>query len=152
MAEQNGRIVGGKYVLDNHEKVNRAIYGFVTSGGQMKGGVGEDASDDAILAEYDRLGGLVLLAGRKVKTGSFYDLVARKPRTEPKVVLVVKTSKGFIEVPADKIPVEALAEEMAEADPEAESDNADEEESEDKPDKSSKPAKGKKKADSVDEE
>lgn len=151
MAEQKGQIVSGKYVLDNPEKVNRAIYGFVSSGGQMKGGVGEGASDDAILAEYDRLGGLILLGGRKVKTGSFYDILAKKPRATPKVILVVKTSKGFVEVPADKIPVEALAEEMAD-DVAPESDEDDENDGEESPAKSSKPAKGKKKADSADEE
>lgn len=103
--------------LQNHEKVNRAIHGSMTSGGQLKGGVGEDAAPAAILAEYDRLGGLVLKNGRKVKTGSFYDFKGRRPRTNPEITLILKSiSGGTVEVKAgQEIPIEAQAAEQEDA-------------------------------------
>mgnify|MGYP001576703365 CR=1 FL=1 len=42
---------------------------------------GGKASQLAILAEYDKLGGAIRKAGRKLAMGTFYDFEARKPRT-----------------------------------------------------------------------
>ncbi len=82
------------YTLVNAEKVNRAIYGAVLSQGQMKGGVGESATDEELLAEYDRLGGLILKGKFQVKLGSFYDFKTRKPRAKPEIVFVFKDLTG----------------------------------------------------------
>lgn len=94
----------GDYLLVNAEKLDRAINGVVGHGGVMMGGVGKDADEQTILAEYDRLGGLILKKNGgvaydedeegnetekpvdvKVATGSFYDFKARRPRTKPEV-------------------------------------------------------------------
>ncbi len=66
----------------NGEKLVRAIEGSQNSLGEIRGGVGADAPEGAILAEYDRLGGLVKKGKYKVKTGSFYDFAKKQPRME----------------------------------------------------------------------
>lgn len=105
----------GKYTLQNPDKIHRAIHGTVLSQGQLKGGVGEDAEPAAILAEYDRLGGLILMDGKyKVKTGSFYDFAGRKSFAKPKPTLLFTINGEVIEVPADKpLPLEVQAAEQA---------------------------------------
>lgn len=87
----------GQYYLVNHEKLDRAINGFIARDGQLAGGVGANASEETKLAAYDKLGGLVLDAdGNKLETGSFYDFRARKPRevVEPKVAPELKTKNS----------------------------------------------------------
>lgn len=75
----------GGYLLVNHEKVDRVVNGTVSRGGQLVGGVGKDAPAAAVLAEYDRIGGLILDAnGEKLATGSFYDFEAGAPRVKAK--------------------------------------------------------------------
>lgn len=104
------------FELANPEKVERAIFGMVADQGRLVGGVGEDASDEAKIAEYDRLGGLITQGDKKykVKTGSFYDFKERKPRETPQVVLLFKDLNGEeVEVGADEeIPMEVRAAEM----------------------------------------
>lgn len=99
------------YELVNHDKLQRAIFGSVAGGGSLKGGVGEDASDGAKLAEYDRLGGLIRKGGRKVKTGSFWDFSKKKPREKPQVVFVFRDLEGNeVEIAEGKeIPLEIQA-------------------------------------------
>ncbi len=77
----------GQFNLLNEEKYNRAIKGVQAQdgSGNYRGGVGENASQVALLAEYDRLGGLITKNGLKVKTGSFYDFKKRQPRELPDV-------------------------------------------------------------------
>ncbi len=113
--EKAEMVQAGGFTFANHEKLHRAIHGSMTSRGQEVGGVGEDADPVALLAEYDRLGGLILKNGRKVKTGSFYDFEKRKPRAKPEIVLVLKSVEGgMIEVAdGEEIPVEARAAEQA---------------------------------------
>lgn len=89
----------GPFKLENEEKLHRAIYGTVGKGGAMIGGVGEGASEDQILAEYDKLAGLITKNGEKVKTGSFYDFKERKPRETPEVKLVFVVNGQTVEVP-----------------------------------------------------
>lgn len=89
------------FTLVNEEKLHRAVYGTIGKGGQPFGGVGEDASEDRVLAEYDRLGGLVLKGKLKVKTGSFYDVKARKPREEPEVSFLTVLDSDIVEVTED---------------------------------------------------
>lgn len=98
----------------NDEKVQRAMHGSVASKGLMVGGVGEDADDDAILAEYDRLGGLVKKGRHNVKTGSFYDFKNKRPHKTPKPMLVFSVNGEIVEVEADKpLPIEVQAAEIA---------------------------------------
>lgn len=72
------------FVICNRSKLDRVINGTVGADGKLEGGIGADASEEAILAEYDRLGGLIRTAdGEKVATGSFYDFENRCARTNP---------------------------------------------------------------------
>lgn len=104
------------FTLLNAEKYNRAINGAVVGHGKLVGGVGEDASDLEKLAEYDRLGGAIRKGKSVVKTGSFYDFKARKPRTEPEVVLQFRDLEGqLVELAADEeVPIELKAAQIAE--------------------------------------
>ena len=90
------------YTLVNEEKIRRAIEGSMGQGGKLLNGVG-DQDEDAILAKYDQLGGLILKGKRKVKTGSFYDFEKKKPRVEPEVILVLSDLEGnTVEVGEDE--------------------------------------------------
>lgn len=105
----------GSYTLANADKVDRAINGTVVSQGRLTGGVGADAKPAAILAEYDRIGGLILKDGKyKVKTGSFYDIKGKKPHAKPKPKLVFTVNGETVEVDADKpLPLEVQAAQLA---------------------------------------
>lgn len=84
----------GDYLLVNHEKYDRAVNGVVGAGGSLTGGVGADAPVEAILAEYDRLGGLVKLKdGTLVETGTFYDFKKRAPKTDIEIHAKEKPNK-----------------------------------------------------------
>lgn len=104
----------GDYVLVNEEKVERALHGTVTRGGQLSGGVGDNASDEVLLAEYDRLGGLITKNGLKVKTGSFYNFDKRTPRVEPEVVFMTELEGDIIEVSEDEAVAIKVAKEKVE--------------------------------------
>src|SRR4051812_18076156 len=105
------------FSLVNLEKLDRAIHGLPGRDATTIGGLPENPSDAAILAEYDRLGGLIMKAKNKVKTGSFYDFKLRQPRSEPEVLLIFKDIYGnTVELPPNApkpIEVEA-AEKIAE--------------------------------------
>ena len=73
------------YELGNTEKLTRAIHGNERAGIV---GVGEDASDELILAAYDRLAGLILLNGDKIQSGCFCDL--EESKKTGKVVVIEK--------------------------------------------------------------
>jgi len=130
----------GEYTLKNEEKLDRALNGAQQADSTRKGGVGEGAYleggvwkrdgkelsekdvavlQSAVLAEYDRLGGLIVRGNDKVKTGSFYDFKGRRPHAKPQVVFVYMINGKQVEVKeGDKVPgiVEAaqqLAEEEA---------------------------------------
>lgn len=103
------------FELVNSDKVERAINGTVSSKGAMVGGVGEAAVPEAILAEYDRLGGLIKKGGDKVKTGSFFDFKAKAPRDVPEVVFIYNVNGRFVEVPeGQQLPGEVRAAKMLE--------------------------------------
>jgi hypothetical protein len=100
------------YTLVNAEKLDRAINGTVGSRGIAIGGVGP-GDEQAILAEYDRLGGLILKGKYKVKTGSFYDLRLKKAIDKPKPVLVFVVNGEFVEVSeSEPLPLEVRASEQ----------------------------------------
>lgn len=103
-------------MLMNPEKAERALNGTVGAQGALVGGVGADAEEGAILAEYDRLGGLITLEGNKVKTGSFYDFAGKKPHKKPQVMLVFQIEGETIEVsPDEPLPLEVRAAKAAKA-------------------------------------
>ena len=93
----------GEFTLVNLEKLDRAIYGSVGKNGELVGGVGEKAGESAILAEYDRLGGLIRKGKRKVKTGSFFDFDRGEARAKPEVILVLNDLDGnVVEISGDE--------------------------------------------------
>lgn len=78
-----------KFVLRNEEKIERAINGSPAPNGNI-GGIVDKATgkydNDALLVEYDRLGGYITnLEGDKVVNGSFYDHKNRKAFETPQV-------------------------------------------------------------------
>ncbi len=95
-----------EFILQNDEKVNRAIHGVSTRAGVTKGGVGEEPKDEkdvpawqkAVIAEYDRLGGLILKDNAKVKTGCFYDFEKKQPIDKPQIVVIYRVNDKDIEV------------------------------------------------------
>jgi hypothetical protein len=89
------------FSLINEEKVERALKGTVNSLNERIGGViAEDGTYDEgeLLAEYDKLGGLITRGGDKVKTGSFYDFRNKKALKEPKVVFIYNINGKIVEV------------------------------------------------------
>ena len=86
------------FVLVNDEKVDRALHGSMGSQGKLVGGVGDEAKDEAILAEYDKLGGLILQDGIKVKSGAFWDFAKKVARKEPLVSYEIAVDGEVIEV------------------------------------------------------
>ena len=86
----------GKYTLLNMDKVGRALDGTPNDKGMPIGGVRkEDGTYDnnALLAEYDRMGGLIRSGADKVRTGSFYDFRNRKPFETPAVEFEFKVKQ-----------------------------------------------------------
>jgi len=75
------------FELVNDDKLTRA-----------KSALGDNASEEAIIAEYDKLGGLILRGNDKVKTGSFYDFKAKQALKEPKIVCVFNVNGKFVDV------------------------------------------------------
>lgn len=88
----------GEYTLVNAEKVERAINGTLGKDAAFKGGVGSE-NPEALMAEYDRLGGLITKGGERVKTGCFYDFKAKKPKENPEVVFLYRVNGTEVEVP-----------------------------------------------------
>lgn len=76
------------YELANKEKFRRAIEG--NERADIKG-VGEDASDELILAAYDRLAGLITKDGDKIQSGCFCDIEESKRLNK-----VVEIEKPFL--------------------------------------------------------
>jgi hypothetical protein len=90
-----------EFELVNEEKVERALNGTQRPDGSFVGGVkkADGSYDDAdLIAEYDKLGGLILRGTDKVKIGSFYDFRNKKALKEPKVVFVYNINGKTVEV------------------------------------------------------
>lgn len=81
------KVKEGVFELVNENKYRVAVEG----DGNSFEGLGSGASPYAILAEYDRRGGLVKLNGKKLETGCFYDFKAKKPRAKPVIAVKVKS-------------------------------------------------------------
>lgn len=86
----------GDFVLYNNEKLDRVINGVMGAQGKLTDGLGKDAPISAILAEYDRIGGLVRTRdGKKVALGSFYDFDKGVARETPLVEIDEKPQTGM---------------------------------------------------------
>lgn len=71
-------------VIKGYELVNEGKLSVVINGdGNSFDGLGAEANDSAVLAEYDKRGGLIRFKGRKLVTGCFYDFKAKKARAKP---------------------------------------------------------------------
>jgi len=105
------------FTIVNDDKWNRAVYGTVGREGKMSGGVGENASDEVKLAEYDKLGGAIFEGKSKVKTGCFYDFAKKKPKEKPEIVYVFRDIDGdeVLVEKGEEIPLEVKAAEIAKA-------------------------------------
>lgn len=97
----------GQYELVNDEKLNRVLKGTIGRLGQLTGGLEssldwskktDEEREFAIIADYDRVGGLILKNGLKVATGSFYDVALKAPRKEPALKFVTAVEDQIIEV------------------------------------------------------
>lgn len=120
----------GLYELSNEEKLERALNGTLTRGGVLTGGVGKfvfkaplsadgkalsgkelaeaevrakENYERLLLAEYDRLGGLITKDGIKVVTGSFWDVLLKAPRPEPKLSFVTVLEGELLEGSEDEV-------------------------------------------------
>lgn len=93
----------GGYHLVNPEKVDRAINGVMNPKSERIGGIADAEGrwdPTKLLPEYDRIGGFITNKdGDKVKTGSFYDFRAKKPRETPEVTLIYQVNGEFVEIP-----------------------------------------------------
>jgi len=106
------------FTLVNPDKVERALHGTPVPSGARGGIANDDGTyeEDKLLAEYDRLGGLIRKGGDTVKTGSFYDFGARRPHAIPKVVFVYRVNGDLVEVPEGvELPGEVKAVRVLEA-------------------------------------
>lgn len=102
------------FTIVNEEKFNRVINGSLGPKGQLRGGVGENATDEAKLAEYDRLGGLIREGKYNIKIGSFYDFAKKCAKATPEIIYLFRDyNDKEIEVPkGDAIPLEVKAAEV----------------------------------------
>lgn len=111
------------YSLINEEKVERALNGTPKDDSTTIGGIGGgayredgvwkregeelnekevDVLETALLAEYDKLGGLIKRGNDKVKTGSFFNLKSKKPFDVPQVMFVYRVNGKLVEIPDGK--------------------------------------------------
>jgi 2-keto-4-pentenoate hydratase len=86
----------------NEEKLERAIHGLKNGDKEVFRGVGDEATPDAVLANYDKLGGLILKDGQIVKMGSFYDFIKKKPREEAEIAFLIDIDGQRVEVSEDE--------------------------------------------------
>jgi hypothetical protein len=145
----------GEFSLENDEKVDRAINGTVGRDDQARGGLvskhGEgNIPDAALLAEYDRLGGLIKKGDLKVKTGSFYDFQKKQPREKPELRFSMAFQGRVLDVNEEKAQAILMAqEELARANSEI---LEDEDEEGAKPEKKRKVGSKKAKKEDTEEE
>ncbi len=94
----------GDFILYSHDKLHRVINGVVGEGGKTSGGLGKDASAEDIIANYDKLGGLIRTKdGQKVETGTFWDFVNDKPKGEINLKLAKKPNTEGIKINKKKV-------------------------------------------------
>ena len=97
------------FILENEDKLKRAIEGEPARSGQPTGGLLEKYKElelippNEVLAHYDKLGGYITkgIGGDqrvKVKNGSFWDGKKKIPREKPEVMYIFRVGGNFIEV------------------------------------------------------
>lgn len=94
------------FEMTNTDKLNRVIFGDMGRGGVLVGGLGvEKAQEDPelVLARYDRIAGRITKDGIKIKRGSFWDFVLKKPRQKITKKVITKASKDKPEVTKDVV-------------------------------------------------
>lgn len=112
MLEIKEAIKVGKYTLENPEKIMRSLHGSMNDKGEFVGGVLKNGAfdDDELLAEYDRIGGLITRSGDKVATGSFYNFAERRRQDKPSVMLEFRINGELVHTPEkDMSPEEEAA-------------------------------------------
>lgn len=84
----------------NADKLERVVYGTMGRSGELEGGIGDKASSDDILANYDRIAGLVRKDGTKIKTGSFWNFARgiNAPHKKPIVKYIFNVGGDEVEV------------------------------------------------------
>lgn len=93
------------FTLVNEDKITRALDGNQNEHGEFVGGIRkEDGSyvAEELLAEYDKLGGLIRKGEDKVRMGSFFDFKKKSPRAEAKVEFEFRVNGEVIYVPAEE--------------------------------------------------
>ena|SRR3990167_1636484 len=91
----------GRFKLINESKVDRALNGIPMQDGARKGGIiKEDGTFDpyALIAEYDKMGGLIKKGPDKLKTGCFYNFKLRKAKENPEIVFLFRVNGREVEV------------------------------------------------------
>lgn len=93
------------YTLINEEKAKRVLDGGENEHGELVGGIRDENghyNEDELLANYDKIGGLIRKGEDKVRMGSFYDFRAKKPRVTPQVEFEFRVNGEVVFVPEDK--------------------------------------------------
>ena len=94
----------GDFLLYNHEKLDRVINGEMGAQGRLSKGLGKNASPEAIIAEYDRLGGLIKTkGGKKVETGSFYDFDNKCAKEKPLVIAAKGPNRAGLKITSEDV-------------------------------------------------
>ena len=101
----------GKYTLVNDEKVQRALVGTPTRLGQLSGGLQsrpdwstlkQEEKDKILLAEYDKLGGLITKGGLKVSSGTFWDFKQKGLKDKPSETFEMNIEGDIIAISEDE--------------------------------------------------
>ena len=132
-------------ILENQDKVERALNGTPRGDSTLIGGVGKgayqnngvwerngealsneevDKLETALIAEYDRLGGRITKNGDRVKMGSFYNFPGRRPHDKPVVKFEYRVNGRVVEVPeGTELPGEVKAVKILEESDKAEAES-----------------------------
>jgi hypothetical protein len=104
----------GTFEMKSIEKVRRVIDGEPDSKGIFQGALGVEAAPLAVLALYDKKGGLIVgKEGAKVKTGSFYDFKKKAAREKPVITFTFKINGREVEyIDGEDRPLEVRAAEL----------------------------------------
>ncbi len=98
-AVEDFSIINGFELCDSI-KLERVLFGTVGRHGYPEGGLGIGVDPEIVLANYDRLGGLIKKDGVKVKTGSFwnFDRRVKAPHQKPQVMFLFSIGGETVEV------------------------------------------------------
>lgn len=130
--EKEVKAFGKVFKLAYGPKVHRAIHGDESNPNAVQHGVGLDAAPEALIAEYDRIGGLILLNGKKVKSGTFWDSRRQKAIEKPAIEIQKRPSaKASIENAGDADKKDIFARDDEEEEDEESDEETEEAESKD---------------------